>query len=422
MKVFWSWQSDSPGKTGRHFIREALEDAIEELKTAKDTLDESERPESEELPQAEKLPETDELHLDHDRKYLLGSPDLFQEIHSKIKKSTVFVCDITPIAVRPDGRKAMNPNVAIELGIALESVGTNSVLLIMNKAHGDRDSMPFDLAHKSGPIMYELPDGASNAQIKTERKKLAAVLKDYIGPYIEAAKPKPTPFDVGSDWQNRSTFVDGDQMIIVDTGMGGLPKKVKLRTDGRLFLRVFPKLSIPKLTVNQLQSAATGGALHVLYFDRAGDWGRAADGFVIHALMRTDGPCPDYVKVLETGEVWAVLHYDSLIEEGPTKAIPLQFLVNRLARRLTEYSDFLSTRMNYKGDLGFIAGITEIKDKQVAGLKYESIPVIMGQGMLSQVVVRGEKTAKQTAVEALQPFVTEVWQAFGLPQYPVVPH
>jgi hypothetical protein len=28
MKIFWSSQSDSPGKTGRYFVRDALLDAI----------------------------------------------------------------------------------------------------------------------------------------------------------------------------------------------------------------------------------------------------------------------------------------------------------------------------------------------------------------------------------------------------------
>jgi len=31
MKVFWSWQADTHGKTGRHFVREALADAIKLL-------------------------------------------------------------------------------------------------------------------------------------------------------------------------------------------------------------------------------------------------------------------------------------------------------------------------------------------------------------------------------------------------------
>ena len=32
MKVFWSWQADTPGKIGRHFVRDAISEAIELLK------------------------------------------------------------------------------------------------------------------------------------------------------------------------------------------------------------------------------------------------------------------------------------------------------------------------------------------------------------------------------------------------------
>jgi hypothetical protein len=36
VKIFWSWQSDTPGKTGRHFIRDALAAAIADLKESDD--------------------------------------------------------------------------------------------------------------------------------------------------------------------------------------------------------------------------------------------------------------------------------------------------------------------------------------------------------------------------------------------------
>jgi hypothetical protein len=55
MKVFWSWQSDTPGKIGRHFIRDALQLAIDELKQSTD-LDE---------PTAAATRE--KMYLDHDR-------------------------------------------------------------------------------------------------------------------------------------------------------------------------------------------------------------------------------------------------------------------------------------------------------------------------------------------------------------------
>lgn len=64
MKVFWSWQSDTPGKTGRHFVRDVLADAIKALK------------EPEDIEEPTKRVSREALHLDHDRQGVPGSPDL----------------------------------------------------------------------------------------------------------------------------------------------------------------------------------------------------------------------------------------------------------------------------------------------------------------------------------------------------------
>jgi hypothetical protein len=32
MKIFWSWQSDTPGNIGKFLVRDALNDAVEKLK------------------------------------------------------------------------------------------------------------------------------------------------------------------------------------------------------------------------------------------------------------------------------------------------------------------------------------------------------------------------------------------------------
>jgi hypothetical protein len=53
MKVFWAWQADLPGKIARHFVREALEEAIDELKQPRDI---------EEPPEESRR---NDLHLDH---------------------------------------------------------------------------------------------------------------------------------------------------------------------------------------------------------------------------------------------------------------------------------------------------------------------------------------------------------------------
>ncbi|MBY5592691.1 hypothetical protein HFO49_35680 [Rhizobium leguminosarum] len=73
MKVFWSWQADTPGESGRHFVRKALDAAIGKLKQGN------------EIAEADR----DALHLDHDRKGLSGSPDLAPAILTKIQSSQV---------------------------------------------------------------------------------------------------------------------------------------------------------------------------------------------------------------------------------------------------------------------------------------------------------------------------------------------
>src|SRR3974377_787033 len=106
MKVFWSWQADTPGNIGRFFIRDALNDAIDTIKTDKDISEPNERENA------------GTLELDADRQGVPGSPDLAATIFRKIEAAGVFVADVTLVAQTPDGKKLINSNVAIEYGHA----------------------------------------------------------------------------------------------------------------------------------------------------------------------------------------------------------------------------------------------------------------------------------------------------------------
>jgi hypothetical protein len=164
MRVFWSWQSDHPSKISRIFVRDALQAAIEALKTTPE-ITEAERPA--------------DVSLDHDRKDVPGSPDLANLILEKIAASQVFVADVTPVgktAAKPP-KKLMNPNVAIELGHALRYVTDRGLLMILNEHFGKREDLPFDLRHKAGPVTYRLAPEASKEEIKEEKKRLVGSLK-----------------------------------------------------------------------------------------------------------------------------------------------------------------------------------------------------------------------------------------------------
>ena len=129
MKVFWAWQADTPGKISRHFVRQALEDAIDRLRQPKDI---------EEPPEEARRAN---LHIDHDTKGLRGSPEIAHEIFKKIAASEVLVADVTPVgssaATSTSQKSLMNPNVAIELGYAFGKIGTDRFLAVLNLAFGD---------------------------------------------------------------------------------------------------------------------------------------------------------------------------------------------------------------------------------------------------------------------------------------------
>jgi hypothetical protein len=96
----------STWKVARHFVREALEEAIDELKQPRDI---------EEPPEESRR---NDLHLDHDTKGLKGSPEVAHEIFKKIAASTVVVADVTPVGTTSEEegkppKPLMNPNVAI---------------------------------------------------------------------------------------------------------------------------------------------------------------------------------------------------------------------------------------------------------------------------------------------------------------------
>src|SRR4051812_3984507 len=100
-KVFYSWQSDTPDQENRDFIREALEEATNSF--------------------------GDTFELDEATRGEPGSPDIPATILAKIRKCAIFVPDVTFIGT-VGKRAVLNPNVAIEYGIALAALDTGRII------------------------------------------------------------------------------------------------------------------------------------------------------------------------------------------------------------------------------------------------------------------------------------------------------
>lgn len=147
--VFYSWQSDLPNSSNRGFIQKALEGATTDI-----SFDDS----------IEVKPV-----VDRDTQGVAGAPDIAVTIFSKIDAADVFVADVS-IAIKPDtGRVTPNPNVLIELGYAIKTLGYQRVILVFNQAFGKLGDLPFDLRTRRS-LIYDMPE--ESKQRSEERNKL----------------------------------------------------------------------------------------------------------------------------------------------------------------------------------------------------------------------------------------------------------
>lgn len=144
--VFYSWQSDLPGRTNRNLIQESLTRAIRTI--ARD-----------EHAGVEPV-------LDRDTANLAGAPDIAHSILAKIATADLFVADVSIVNGQQQARSTPNPNVLVELGYAVAELGWENVVLVMNTVYGGPEQLPFDLRGRR-TVVYELQDGDAPAEARS---------------------------------------------------------------------------------------------------------------------------------------------------------------------------------------------------------------------------------------------------------------
>ncbi len=132
-KIFYSWQSDI--KESRNFISDCLKRVSS--KKWNNVI----------------------VEVDRDTVGMAGAPDIADAIFGKIDRTDLFVADITIINSECScTRKVSNPNVLLELGYAIKTLGWERIILLYNQDYGDAKDMPFDITHQR-MTGYTLQDG-----------------------------------------------------------------------------------------------------------------------------------------------------------------------------------------------------------------------------------------------------------------------
>lgn len=126
-KIFYSWQSDLPGKDTRNIIGDSIDATVKFMAN------------------------TITIIPDRDTRDRTGSPNIEQTIFEKIDDCDLFIGDLSIVAsyVDKDGntKYSPNPNVLIELGYAVKVLGWENVICFLNTDFGEEKLLPFDLNH-----------------------------------------------------------------------------------------------------------------------------------------------------------------------------------------------------------------------------------------------------------------------------------
>lgn len=130
LTIFYSWQSDSDQDCNLKAIRNALRLASGNIEGEMDDI---------------------KLILDEATRDTAGSPDISATLFQKISSSDIFISDITTInhEFKDLPKKTSNPNVLIELGYAVATLGWGRIIMLFNKSFGQfPQDLPFDISKR----------------------------------------------------------------------------------------------------------------------------------------------------------------------------------------------------------------------------------------------------------------------------------
>ncbi len=268
MKVFLAWQTDAPARIGRHFLRDAIREALEQLKIQASIV------EAERLTHHQLAAEDGDFNRQELRSLL-----------KEIDESVAMVADVTPLGqVRPlEGgaavqvRKLIDSDVAFEAGYALHALGERKLIPVFNAHFGWHDDLPPDFRAHGDAIPFTLVPNASRPEIESERRKLVARLVSVLRRSISsAASGTSTIQSVGgpaiAEIQRGTYFRQGE--VLARSGRPG-PSEISYSytSGGCCFLRLIPlpplATPLPLARLNKvierapLLSRQPEGALHV---------------------------------------------------------------------------------------------------------------------------------------------------------------
>lgn len=172
--IFFSWQSDIASNANTRAIRIAVDAAARVMTT--------------------KFGE--EIARDEATRDVPGAPYIPGKLAEKIRRSDIFVGDITSISVMPDGKSLPNPNVTFELGLAVAHLGWDRIILLFSESIANFDKLPFDFdRHRIS--RYKIED--VNKPATVDQKKLTDLVTRAVEIILDQSPLRPRELEGKSE-------------------------------------------------------------------------------------------------------------------------------------------------------------------------------------------------------------------------------
>lgn len=406
--VFFSWQSDTPNRVGRSFLKEVLEEVCKGI-ASDSAVDEALR----------------DLEVDSDTQGEPGQPPIIDTIFKKIDASAVFVGDITLVGSRENGSRVPNPNVLIEYGWALKTLTHQRVIWVMNRAYGEPigENLPFDLRHAKRPTTYNLPEGAAAELKKSEKQKLVKSLSASIRASLATLPTQvvdaPPKFQEAFTNDGPARFrKSGESLGFEDNGLSTSAKEVFLIDGPAMWLRLMPMTNpLRHWSVRELKERAmtTRPVLMPLVYRHPGcSYLRAEDGFGLFQMPQKETSLQSKsVKTgsssfaFETGEIWSI---DTSLLRDRSDRLP--FAENYFVEAIRNYGLYLQS-LGMQTPYRWVAGIVGVKGRYFNLQRYERLSG--GQRCVSDLITaEGQYNCEPDPTQALLPFFDQVFEKCGL--------
>jgi hypothetical protein len=410
-KIFFSWQSDTPTEWGRNFVERALTRAAVNLVTDL-TVEESIRDSG--------------LAIDKDTKGVSGTPPIVETIFKKIDGALAYVADLTFVGERRDGRPTPNPNVLVEYGWALKSLGHARIITVMNTAYGvpSDDSLPFNMKHLLWPIPYHLPEGSDDKVKQEVRKNLVGAFEKAIRAIFESAEfratlpkaPEIPKFVEMESVDGPARFRKRNEPIGVAEGPLGIggSREITLVDGPAMWLRVMPdQKQTREWAISELRANFNAGGVLLLPLGNFSSWSyvRAEGGFGYMPTMSNESdPVPAVILAFKTGELWSVYSGPSSTRNDIPDVEPM--FIDCFRRCI----HFLRTGLNVAPPYRWIAGMEGIKGKKLwkvapPGRHYTN--PLTGPCLTDIVTERGVLRDGEKWQLALKPLFHQLYDACG---------